>query len=465
VQVGNALNRDPGAAAGDYQMAVGSLQEDKPGNAWITWAEKQGNSQQIFVSKQNGNAFEAVGASLNIHANVVAEAPSITFAGPNRTVPWVAWNEPSPQPGVSGKQVFASRFNATSGLWLPVGQDRGGNEPSLNIHTNQLAQDAHIVGGATDPTQNPAAWVCWEEVSSHNTAVEIFVSRAISDTTALGGFRWQPVGLNRSGTPDDPEPSVNLDVTGGSNSDQCKLAFAETNNAVPWVVWAEKIRLEPSQIFVTRAVADNTEGAGGFKWQFVPNCTPQEFIKCSLNVNPTKEGFEPSMAAGTVIPGQATVPWIVWTEVGTNGKRQVFVNRLDQVSRNAFINVGGSLNVDPNRDAHKPDITFIGNVPFVAWSEEVNGLQRVFVRHLGSDPQTGTWVLDTPREGLAVDKSAIAVAPNVRGSADGKVLIAYIQGDFPKEQSKVIVCSNASLTSWLGRFPGLAAPLSLAQQC
>ncbi len=463
-QIGGSLNRDAAAAAAAAALTVGAQDPSKPGVSWVAWSEKQGNAQQIFVSKQNGIAFEPVGASLNIHSNVVADGPSITFAGQDHTVPWVAWFEPSPD-FANKKNVFASRFNAASGLWVPAGQDRGNNEPSLNIHTNQLAQDPDIVAGSADPAKPPVPWVCWQEVSAHNNAVEVFVSRAISDPTALGGFKFQPVGLNRSGAANDPEPSVNLDVTGGSNSSHCQITFAETNNTVPWVVWAEKLRLSPTMIFVARAVTDSTAGAGGFKWEFVPNCAAQNASQCALNVNPTKEGIDPSIAAGTVLPGQATVPWIVWDEVGPNGKRQIFVNRLDQVSRRSFINVGSSLNADANRDAGNPSITFVGNVPYVIWDEEVGGTRRLFVRHLASDPQTGTWALDTPPDGIAVDRSRIASNPTIRATPDGKVVIAFIEGDPAKEASQVIVCTNATLTSSLFRFPGLAAPFPLAATC
>jgi hypothetical protein len=464
VQIGDALNRDSTVAGTDPAITVGSLDAGKPGVPWAVWAEKQGKTQQIFVSKQNGSKFDPVGASLNIHSNVLAEGPSITFAGQDRTVPWTAWYEPSPD-FANKKNVFASRFNAASGLWVPVGQDRGNNEASLNIHTNQLAQDPNIIGGTADPTKAPVAWVCWQEVSAHNNAVEIFVSRAVSDTTALGGFKWQPVGLNRSGAANDPEPSVNLDVTGGSNSSHCQIVFAETNNTVPWVVWAEKLQLNPTQIFVARAVTDATQGSGGFKWQFVPNnCTPQTAANCALNVNPTKEAFDPSMAAGTVIPGQATVPWIAWSEVGTTGKLQIFVDRLDQVNRNSFINVGASLNVDPNRDATSPSITFAGNVPVVAWSEDTSAGKRVFVRHLASDPQTGTWVLDTPKEGLAVDKTQAATVPGIQATPDGKSVLIWIQGDPDKSASKIVVCTNAATTSF-ARILKLAAPLWAGASC
>src|SRR5437899_1291700 len=113
VPLGDALNRDKNAAGTDQELAVGSTDASKPAVAWATWAEKQASTQQIFVARQNGNKFEPVASSLNIHGNVVAEHPSIDFTGANRTVPWVAWYEPSPGFG-NADQVFASRFNATT---------------------------------------------------------------------------------------------------------------------------------------------------------------------------------------------------------------------------------------------------------------------------------------------------------------------------------------------------------------
>jgi len=79
----------------------------------------------------------------------------------------------------------------------------------------------------------------------------------------------------------------------------------------------------------------------------------------------------------------------------SNGKWQVFVSRLDTSSRNSFIQVGGSLNVDPNHDARTPIIVFVGNVPYVAWLEDDGtGKFEIQLRHLASDPQRerGRWI-------------------------------------------------------------------------
>ena len=37
----------------------------------------------------------------------------------------------------------------------------------------------------------------WEELSGASNFVQIFVARGVKDDTALGGFRWDPVGENR----------------------------------------------------------------------------------------------------------------------------------------------------------------------------------------------------------------------------------------------------------------------------
>lgn len=463
VQLGEALNRDKTAAATDQELTLGSLFAGAEYIPWATWAEKQGTTQQIFVSRYDQGKFEFAGGSLNIHQNVVAEKPSIDFAGPSRTIPWVAWYEPSPGFG-NVKQVFASRFNKDTGLWTPAGKDRGGNEPSLNIHTNKNAEDPILVGASANPDNAPVPWVCWSEESAYHNTLAIFVSRGISDTTALGGFRWQPVGLNRGGTDQDPEPSLTVNFEHG-DGDHCWIAFAGENDTVPWVVWAERSGATPSRVLVARAVPDSSPASGGFKWEPVPACPGPETTNCALNVNTAKAATDPFLTAGSLVAGQPTVPWVTWTEVGPSGKKQVFVDRLDPETRNRFLHVGGSLNVNQNAEAEGPSITFLGNVPYVAWNEEVGGVTRVFVRHLASDPQTGTWVLDTPQEGLAVNKTARAFYPIIRAAPEGKVVIIWREGDPEKEVSQVVVCESSKLTALFQRIMGLAAPLLQNKSC
>jgi hypothetical protein len=132
------------------------------------------------------------------------------------------------------------------------------------------------------------------------------------------------------------------------------------------------------------------------------------------------------------------VPWIAWAEVGPTGKYQILVSRLDTTTRNSFLNVGGSLNLDQNHDARQPFIAFVGNVPCVAWLEDDgSGQQQVQVRHLASDPQTGTWALDTPEGGFGLGGSGRATGLFAAG---GRALFfAVTDGDPAAEAARVLL--------------------------
>ena len=134
---------DPKQDAGLVDVAGGTVVAGNRAVPWATFEQKTGDSQQIFVRAFKNGAWVTQGfpASLNIDPTVEAEAPSIDFAGPGRTVPWVSWYEPNFNFG-EPTNIFASRFNAGANLWLPSGQDRanGAGVPSLNIHTNRTAE-------------------------------------------------------------------------------------------------------------------------------------------------------------------------------------------------------------------------------------------------------------------------------------------------------------------------------------
>lgn len=426
------VNRDPAQAAQSPFLTLTASN-----TLLATWSENSsGGVRQIFVSELVGDAFQARGASVNIHINVLADSPTITVAGENRAVPWTAWSEPSPGFG-NVSQIFASRFSADTGLWQQAGQDRGGGEASINIATNRNATHPFIFSGSTEPGTPPVPWIAWEEVSNANpSSVQIFVSKGVKDDSGdpsvIGGFRWETVGQVR----EDGEQTLNVDrfrislhPTG---------VFAETANSVPWVTWHETGRDEPSRIFTARGVAD-ANSPGGFKWINVPTCDPNDDATCALNINPLQDAKDASMVAGSTIAGESTVPWIAWPELGQNGKWQVFVSRLDTTTRNSFLQVGGSLNVDPNHDARTPIIVFVGNVPYVAWLEDDgSGKFVVQLRHLASDPQTGTWALDTPANGFNLDPTLSNFNLAAVASAD-TLFLAWGEGDPASTASQMVI--------------------------
>jgi hypothetical protein len=425
-----ALNRDVTQAGQSPAVAVGAVTPGGPASLWLTWAENaSGGLRNIFVSELDASgAFQPRGTSLNLHLNVAADQPTIAFAGESNTVPWVAWAEPSPGFG-NVIQVFASRFNAATGLWQPAGQDRGNNEPSINLRTDREATHPFIFGGSGDPAQPPVPWVAWEEISGRSNFVQIFVTKGVKDEAAIGSFVWETVGqLNEV-----DEPSLNVDP----NRDALHpvAVFAETGNAVPWVTWHEIGADRPARVFTARGVAD-AKVPGGFRWVYTPACEPDETV-CTLNVNPLKDAKDATMAAGSLNEGEASVPWIAWAEIGPSGKWQIFVSKLDTATRNSFINVGGSLNVDQNHDAQVPFITFIKNVPYVAWLEDNgSGQFKVQVRHLASDVQTGTWVLDTPSAGFS--KPAVSVHGLFAAGSPDSLFMAWGEGDPAAEAAQVV---------------------------
>ncbi len=300
----SANSIDPSQDAGVSDVAGGAVTAGKVQVPWATFEQKvAGSEQQIFVRAFKNGAWVTQGspASLNIDPTEEAEAPSIDFAGAGRTVPWVAWYEPSAAAGWP-TNIFASRFNAAANLWLHSGQGRGPlHLPSLNIHTRRTAENPSVAGGAAVAGNDPVPWVTWEEndgVPNDDTTLrQIFVAKAVKQAVPgtecpvgtkpnggqidVNGFCWQQVGLDRLNPTgpipsDSGDPTLNIDPTrSGVEPD---IAFTGPNDTVAWVVWYEE---DPTQIdglrsndmvFAAKIVADATAD-GGFHWLAVGNGT------------------------------------------------------------------------------------------------------------------------------------------------------------------------------------------------
>ena len=184
-------------------------------------------------------------------------------------MPWATWYENTPGSGFGQNNIFASRFDVASGKWIFAGQSRGTGGvgtvpvPSLNIHTDQSAENPSVAGGSAADATKPGPWVSWQETTSLpvNGKDQIFVSRplgpgqpncdgvtpaGVADSTghvpAIGGFCFQQTGIGRVG-PGSADPSLNIDPT--RNGVEPDIAFTGKNAAgvqdgVPWVVWYEK---------------------------------------------------------------------------------------------------------------------------------------------------------------------------------------------------------------------------------
>jgi hypothetical protein len=456
-----AATIDPNLDAGVSDVVGGAVGAGKVPVPWATFEQKVGNGeQQVFVRAFKNGTWVTQGfpASLNIDATQEAEAPSIDFAGTGRTVPWVAWYEPSAAFGWP-TNIFASRFNAAANVWLPSGQGKGpGHLPSLNMHTVRTAEHPSVAGGATVAGNDPVPWITWEEndgVPNDGTTLrQIFVAKAVKQAVPgtacpfgtkpaggndVNGFCWQQVGLDRlnpSGPlpSDSGDPTLNVDPTrSGVEPD---IAFTGPNDTVAWVVWYEE---DPTQIdglrnndmiFAAKIVADGTAD-GGFRWAAVGNgtaaqtnvldtsgahgfgnCAESQGAEdaCTLNAVARRDAENPRVAAGTLKPGSATVPWVVWQEDLGDGKHAVFVSRLVGGDHFELFNSGQPVSNIVN-DATRPDITFSGNVPYISWQEEVATLQMTFVGHFEGGASAPLFKLDTP---TGIPNSGFGVVENPR---------------------------------------------------
>ena len=178
-------------------------------------------------------------------------------------MPWATWYEDTTGAGFDAKNIFASRFDNTGdvnqGKWIFAGQSRGTGGgtvpvPSLNIHTDQDAENPSVAGGsAADPTK-PGPWVTWQETartrrrpartrsSSRSRSAPgqtncTGVKPAAADPTALrsAGSAGSRSGVERLGA---PIRSLNVDPT--RDGIEPDIAFTGPNDSVPWVVWYEQ---------------------------------------------------------------------------------------------------------------------------------------------------------------------------------------------------------------------------------
>jgi hypothetical protein len=361
-------------------------------------------------------------------------------------VPWATWYENTT--GIkdfTNNNVFASRFDNGSGKWVFAGQGRGkgGEEgppvPSLNIDPTQNAENPSVAGGsAVDPTK-PGPWVTWQEKTKTGIFPveepdQIFVERPLGPgetncdkvtpkgveegghIPAIGGFCWQQTGILRFGG----NPSLNVDPT--REGVEPDIAFTGKEDSVPWVVWYERgaTKLngpgaEPlhknEMVFAAKGVKDATPGAGGFRWEVfgsqagghaLDESGLNKFGKCaesaadesgcSVNSNPEQNAEDPRVAAGTMNPANATVPWVAWDEEDRS-VNQIFVARLVGGTHFELANKGQPISLGANGST-RPDITFSGNTPYVSWREDIGGgVTKGFYGHFvnAADP---TFVLD-----------------------------------------------------------------------
>ena len=474
-QVNNdlAAGIDPGQSVNaeeptNADVVGGALTAGKVAVPWAVFRQQEaaGAKDQIFSRSFAGGAWTTRGngtvgggsvsppfsGSLNFDQGQNGEAPAIDFAGAGRTVPWATWYENTVGASFGNNNIFASRFDVTQNKWVFAGQGRGlggaagVQVPSLNIHTNQDAENPSVAGGSTaDPTK-PGPWITWQETSTAaGNPDQIFVERPIgpgstsctgvtpggSASAPLGGFCWQQTGIDRFPV-GSADPTLNIDPT--RNGVEPDIAFTGAQDSVPWVVWYEKDAtgtIAPNQlqsnemVFAAKGVPD-AAADGGFHWVAVGNGaqgvldttgSPTRFgtcatdapaeAACSLNANANADGEDPRVASGTMNSANPTVPWVAWDEL-VGAQHRVFVSRLVGAGAAArFVLANGGQPISAaGVDATRADITFSGNTPYVTWRNDSGGTATTTVGHF----------VNAANPTFVVDQSGIPITP--LGQAD-----------------------------------------------
>jgi hypothetical protein len=374
-------------------LAFGRLTTNGALQPWLAFAE----NNQVVAATFDAGAWQRRGGSLNFQAANSAASPSLDFSGANRTAPWVAFVET-----IGGKQqILAAKFDGAS--WQRIG---GGTPPTLNISAAQDADHPRLAGSGTLTSTDSVPWVSWDEATASGRRV--FVKR-------LSGNAWQLVGAA-------------LNVSASAAGSHPHIAFAGAGNTQPWVVWQERRTGQPGQIFAAK-----TTGDGQGSWSLVGRQALCAGAACTLNFDASSDAATPRITTGT-LPGEAApAPWIVFAEQ-IDGVRQIFVARLHPTDKDRFVLVGnhnnldtGSLNASTAQNASDPDIFFVGNVPHVSWTEQRDGVSRVFVSHLAdARPGAERWDLGADE---GINRSlVIAAAHPAIGSAGTTPFVAWQEG-------------------------------------
>jgi hypothetical protein len=499
----------------------GALTAGKPAVPWATFRQLTTGADQIFArsfaaglwtTRGNGtvggrsSGSPTFTGSLNFDQGQDGEAPAIDFAGAGRTVPWATWYENTTgTKAFSNNNVFASRFDntgdANQNKWIFAGQGRGNGGtgpavPSLNIDTSQNAENPSVAGGsATEPTK-PGPWITWQETTELPTEEfptpvvdQIFVERPIGPGSAncdgikplgivdgtghipaIGGFCWQQVGIPRVG-PEGADPSLNVDPT--REGIEPDIAFTGKEDSVPWVVWYEKanstIGLHNNEIvFAAKGIKDGIAVNGGFHWEVVGSqlsgtldttglhgfgkCGESQVneSQCSLNKNPEENAENPRVAAGTMNPANATVPWVAWDEE-LRGVNQIFVSRLVGSGAGAHFELvnGGAPISKASNDSTRPDITFSGNTPYVSWREDIGGgIVKAYTGHF-VNAATPTFVLD---------ESNVPITPTAQADVREPISSSCIATPFNADGT---ACQGAAVGTPFFLFTNGTGPLGL----
>jgi hypothetical protein len=152
------------------------------------------------------------------------------------------------------------------------------------------------------------------------------------------------------------------------------LAFGGGNGDVAWAAWSETVS-------PTRQI--NAAWFNGASWVLTP----------VLNRNAAQNADSPALATRVLVSGTEALPWVVWSEAGSGGSRQIVASRAlangSAQGGYSWQAVGDPAQFDAARNAVTPDLAFAGasqEIPWIVWQETGGDKpSRIFAARLISD--------------------------------------------------------------------------------
>ncbi|MDX6649005.1 MAG: hypothetical protein QOJ97_956 [Solirubrobacteraceae bacterium] len=311
--VGGSLNFDASKAVREASIAtIGGVPQ-------VAFNEDQnGGFSLLRVRKLDGADWAQVGGALST-AGISTRSPSLANID---GAPWVTATE-----FVGGDyQTFVTRFDGTN--WVRIGG-------SLNVSATQSSLDPDIVAVFGQVVFGPSTpYVAFGEFDNSRYALHV---------KRWTGTAWEAVGST-------------LNQNAGYTAQGMSLVnLAGRFGGTPYVAWRETGQATQTLPKLYVAVLS------GSSWSVLGG---------ALNTN---NSGSPSLA---IVQG---TPWVAWTE--DNGiARQLRVKRWDSTA-SAWVQVGAaSLNVDPTSEADSPELVNSGGSAYVSFTEQKNFFYRSYVK-------------------------------------------------------------------------------------
>lgn len=168
---------------------------DAAGNPVVAWEASNGSTIDLYVSRWNGSAWQAMGSALSATAGQFtwADSPSLAVDGQGRTV--VAWQELA---SGGGQRVHVRRWSGDS--WQALGS-------ALSVSTSTSA-NAERPSLKMDGQNRPV--VAWSETLSGASSIHVRRWDGSAWVAIGGALNATPAG----GTPSATQPSLGLEPNG-----------------------------------------------------------------------------------------------------------------------------------------------------------------------------------------------------------------------------------------------------------